>query len=339
MSDREIVGFLGTVPLFTGWAEADLTDLANVARRRTRQEGETLWRQGDAALEMAVVVEGRLAATLRGADDRAREIGRAGPGDVVGEIGVLDGGAHSMTVEVTQDATLLIFGKQDIAALLARGHPAAFSLKRRLAQVFAERLRNQLRHLAGTTLEGVLEAPPNAQVQMPADLQECRPPDSAYVRRMASFHEFDPAALWGFLTSGTYARCAAGRTLVTEGSRSPACFLTINGAVEKVMIRGDRRIRVALAGPGKAFGYEGLIDGRPSPITAITRERVLLLVLPADPFRQLFNSEDAVSRVFLDVIQRDMVATLRQTLNPFARRPWPRDTEEGLSLRPTNVDA
>ena len=333
MSDREIVGFLATVPLFEGWAEADLTELANVARRRTPREGETLWRQGDDAREMAVVVEGRLAATLRGAGDRAREIGLAGPGDVVGEIGLLDGGAHSMTVEVTQDATLLILGKQDIAALLASGHPAAFSLKRRLAQVFAERLRNQLRHLAGTTLEGVLDAPRNAQVQMPADLQECRPPDSAYVRRMASFHEFDPAALWGFLTSGTYARCAAGRTLVTEGSPSPACFLTINGAVEKVIIRADRRIRVGLAGPGKAFGYEGLIDGRPSPITAITRERVLLLVLPADPFRQLFNSEDAVSRVFLDVIQRDMVATLRQTLNPFARRPWPSDAETGLSLR------
>ena len=330
MSDREIVGFLATVPLFEGWAEPDLTMLANVVRRRTPREGEILWRQGDDAREMAVVVEGRLAATLRGAGDRAREIGLAGPRDVVGEIGLLDGGAHSMTVEVTQDATLLILGKQDIAALLASGHPAAFSLKRRLAQVFAERLRNQLRHLAGTTLEGVLDAPRNAQVQMPADLQECRPPDSAYVRRMASFHEFDPAALWGFLTSGTYARCAAGRTLVNEGSPSPACFLTINGAVEKVIVRADRRVRVGLAGPGKAFGYEGLIDGRPSPITAITRERVLLLVLPADPFRQLFNSEDAVSRVFLDVIQRDMVSTLRQTLNPFARWPSPSDAETGL---------
>ena len=79
MSDREIVGFLATVPLFEGWAEADLTELANVARRRTPREGETLWRQGDDAREMAVVVEGRLAATLRGAGDRAREIGLAGP--------------------------------------------------------------------------------------------------------------------------------------------------------------------------------------------------------------------------------------------------------------------
>ena len=33
----------------------------------------------------------------------------------------------------------------------------------------------------------------------------------------------------------------------------------------------------------------------------------------------LFNGEDAVSRGFLDVIQRDLVATLRETLRPSAR--------------------
>ena len=93
----------------------------------------------------------------------------------------------------------------------------------------------------------------------------------------------------------------------------------MNGAVEKVLLRGERRIRVGLAGPGKTFGYEGLIDGRPSPFTAITRERTLLLVLPHEPFGTLFNGEDAVSRVFLDVIQRELVAALRQTLRHHAR--------------------
>ena len=68
-----------------------------------------------------------------------------------------------------------------------------------------------------------------------------------------------------------------------------------------------------------AFGYVGLIDGRPSPVAAITRERAILLVLPRDVFARLFHSEDAVSRVFLEAIQRDLLATLRQTLRPYAR--------------------
>ena len=72
--------------------------------------------------------------------------------------------------------------------------------------------------------------------------------------------------------------------------------------MEQVLARDDRRVRAGLAGPGRAFGYEGLIDGGPSPSTAITRERALLLVLPRGPFEQLLNGEDAVSRVFLDVL-------------------------------------
>ena len=46
----------------------------------------------------------------------------------------------------------------------------------------------------------------------------------------------------------------------------------------------------------------------------------MLLVLPRGPFEQLFNGEDAISRVFLEVIQRDIVATLRETLRPLARQ-------------------
>jgi hypothetical protein len=32
------------------------------------------------------------------------------------------------------------------------------------------------------------------------------------------------------------------------------CYVTINGAVEEVIQRGDHAIRVGLAGPGRAFG-------------------------------------------------------------------------------------
>jgi CRP/FNR family transcriptional regulator, cyclic AMP receptor protein len=319
MSDCETVDFLATVPLFEGREEADLVELARVMRRRTVREGEILWRQGDDAREMVFIVDGAVSASLHVPGDRTVEIARAGPGEMMGEIGLLDGQGHTMSVRVTETATVLALGRVDFAALLAPQDPSAFRLKRRLASLFTARLRNQLRHLA-VSLGGEVAGPPAEDAARAfAELEYCSPPDSKYVRRMATFHDFDSLALWGFLTSGRYARCQPGRMLLAEGAPSTACYLTINGAVEKVLFRGDRRIRVGLAGPGKAFGYESLIDRRPSPVTAITRERALLLVLPRDPFEQLFNGEDAVSRVVLDVIHRDLVATLRQTLRPHAR--------------------
>jgi CRP-like cAMP-binding protein len=319
MSDPETVAFLAGVPLLEGRDEAELAELAGVLRRRTVRAGEMLWRQGEEAREMVFIVDGAVSASLHLNGNRAVEIGRAGAGEVMGEIGLLDGRGHSMSVRVTSTATVLALGRLDFAALLSGRRPSTFALKRRLASLFTARLRSQLRHLADS-LGGEITRPRAEDAgQALADLERSGPPDSRYVRRMATFHDFDPLALWGFLTSGTYVRCPPGRTLLAEGGPSPAYYLTINGAVEKVLVRGDRRIRVGLAGPGKAFGYEGLIDGRPSPVTAVTRERALLLVVPRDLFARLFHGEDAVSRGFIDVIQRELTATLRETLRPYAR--------------------
>ena len=45
----------------------------------------------------------------------------------------------------------------------------------------------------------------------------------------------------------------------------------------------------------------------------------MLLVLPREHFDELFHKEDAVARVFLEAIQRDLLASLRHTLRPAAR--------------------
>jgi len=318
MSDSETVDFLATVPLLEGREEADLVDLARVMRRRTVREGEMLWRQGEEAREMVFIVDGGLSASLHVAGGEV-EIGRAGRGETVGEIALLDGREHTMSVCAAETATVLALGRPYFTALLARRDTSSFRLKRRLASLFTAHLRNQLSHLAASLGDGTAGPPAEDAAVALSDPEYCDPPDSKYLRRMATFHDFDPVALWGFLTSGSYAQCGPRRTLLDEWAPSTAYYVTINGAVEKVLVRGNRRIRLGLAGPGRAFGYESLIDGRPSPFTAITRERVLLLVLARDPFEQLFNRDDAISHVFLDVIQRDMVATLRQTLRPHAR--------------------
>ena len=319
MSDRETVEFLAAVPLLAGRDEADLEALARVVRRRTVRAGETLWRQGDQARELVFVVDGAMTASLRLPGDRAVEIWTAGPGDCIGEIALLDGNGHTMSIRVTETSTVLALGHAEFAALLARQDASSFALRRVLARIFTARLRNQLGHLAASLGDDASGPVAEDATRAFAELRYCGPPDSRYVRRMATFHDFDSLAMWGFLTSGKYAECPAGSTLLVEGAASTACFLTINGAVEKVLLRGDQRIRVGLAGPGKTFGYECLIDGSSSPVTAITRERSLLLVLPRGPFEQLFNGEDAVSRVFLDVIQRELVSTLRLSLRQHAR--------------------
>ena len=316
MSD--LAAFLASVPLLEGIPEAELQDLAGLLRRRAVPAGHLLWRQGEEAHAMLLIVEGRVSVSLPLPGDRRVEVDRLGRGEVLGEIPLLDGGRHSADARTTEPTTLVQLSRADFAALVSRRHPTAFTLKRRIAGVACARLRAQLAGLATALGDDVAGAPP-PPAPPEAELEFCGPPHSSYVRRLATFRAFDQLALWGFLTAGRYARCPAGRTVVGEGTRPAACYLTINGAVEKVIARGGRRIRVGLAGPGQAFGYESLIDGGPAPVGAITRERTLLLVLPHEAFARLFGGEEAGSHVFLDVIHRDLMAALRQALRPQAR--------------------
>ena len=315
MSDGT-VAFLATVPLLEGIPEPELAELSGVLRRRDVPAGEILWRDGDEAAGMLLIVDGQVSVSLRLPGDRGVEVAAMGRGEALGEVPLLDGGQHSATARVTEPASLLSLSRADFAALVSRHHPTAFALKRAIARVACGRLRAQLAALARSLGGGPAGAPAADAAE---ELEFCGPPDSRYLRRLANFRAFDSLALWGFLTAGRFARCPPGRTLVAEGAPSTGCYLTINGAVEKVIARGERRIRVGLAGPGQAFGYEGLIDGGLAPLTATTRERTLLLLLPQAAFERLFNGEESESHVFLDVIDRELMAALRQVLRPQAR--------------------
>jgi CRP-like cAMP-binding protein len=325
MSEPDSVGFLAAAPLFEGLQRRDLTEVARVMRRRSMAVGDVLWRQGTEARGMALIVEGRVSVTLRLPGDRALELTSAGPGETLGELPLIDGGPHSATATVTEAGSLLLLNRSDFAALVSRDDPSAFALKRRFAAVTAARLRRRLEDLGDSLGPRETAAAAADPVQTPEQLEFTGPADSKYIRRMATFRAVDALALWGFLTAGRYARCPHGTTLEEEGAPATALYMVINGAVEKVLVRGDRRIRVGLAGPGQAFGYEGLIDGEPSSAKAIARERTLLLVLLPDPFTRLFNGESNESLMFLDVINRDLAAWLRQAIRPQAR----------LAVRPT----
>jgi len=68
--------------------------------------GETLFREGDEADSMYVVVSGRLRAT-RQKDGQTRIVGEIARGETVGEMALLTGGKRSATVEAMRDCVLV----------------------------------------------------------------------------------------------------------------------------------------------------------------------------------------------------------------------------------------
>jgi Cyclic nucleotide-binding domain len=215
--------------------------------------------------------------------------------------------------------TALFLSRSDYAALADRLTPTALTLKRRVAQLVCARLRRRYAALAETLGD---ERAPGREAPIATGLETLprgAAPEVAYLFRLPFFRAFTTSALDEVLRAGRFVRCRPGCTIASEGERPDACFVTINGAVEHVIARGECRIRVDLAGPGRALGCAYTIDGGPSSVAAVSRERTLLLAIPKASFEQVFGGDTAVSYAFLDAIQRDLVVALRQAERPQAR--------------------
>jgi CRP-like cAMP-binding protein len=87
--------------------------------------------------------------------------------------------------------------------------------------------------------------------------------------------------------------------------------VTLHGALEELVRRGDRAVRVRLAGPGVASCYVGLFDGLASTIAVSARERARLALIPRAGFDEMVAARTRAGRSFLEALQRDLVEALR----------------------------
>jgi NTE family protein len=114
--------------------------------------GEWLFRQGDPGDALYVLVRGRLQVWIDGAaaDGRAaRMVAEVGPGETVGEIGLLAGGTRSAGLRAARDSLLLRLDARAFDRLSQR-QP---ELTRQLAGRIATRLRDRTAGISGSRRE------------------------------------------------------------------------------------------------------------------------------------------------------------------------------------------
>jgi CRP-like cAMP-binding protein len=289
---------LSELSLFSGLELGDLP-----VRTTELAVGEELWRQGQPGDALYVVERGRLAVTARLPGGRESTLASVGPREVLGELALLDGGVRTASVRALEPARLVRLGYTEFQALVLRRDECARILRRRLTELACSRLRERHRALAATL--------PGAPVPAVAAVGEVTdPPGRAYLRRLPFFRHYGADEFDEFLQRVSVERVVVGTTLVAEGEPPRALFVTLNGAVEEVIRRDGGAIRVALAGPGRAFGYAGVVAGGAATASAVARERSLVLV--ADR-RELDAHE------FAAAIGHDVVDALRQAERPQAR--------------------
>jgi CRP/FNR family transcriptional regulator, cyclic AMP receptor protein len=124
VSDREqsAVELLKSVPLFSDLEDEELERFSHVAVPRSFPAGTRVFHEGDDSDACYIVKEGSFRVTREHSDGRAITLATLGPGEIFGELAMLDGDQRSASAEALTDGDLLALPANDVRSLLAR-HP------------------------------------------------------------------------------------------------------------------------------------------------------------------------------------------------------------------------
>lgn len=157
--EESALELLRRVPLFAELEEDELERFSQVAVPRSFPAGTRVFHEGDASDACYIVRSGKFRITREHPDGRAITLATFGPGEIFGELAMLDGDTRSASVEALEDGELLALPARDVRALLKTHAEITFkfleALVRRLRRA-NERISRQSFQTVPGRVAGVL---------------------------------------------------------------------------------------------------------------------------------------------------------------------------------------
>ena len=112
-----LIAALSAQPLFAGASADDLAAAARLFRRHRYGRDELVFARGDPGEYLILIEAGRIRLSVMAADGRELSLRIAGPGAIVGEIAVLDGGSRSADATALDAVSAQILSRGDFERL------------------------------------------------------------------------------------------------------------------------------------------------------------------------------------------------------------------------------
>ena len=141
--------------MLRGLSAAERGALAALLRRRRYRRDEVVFHQGDPGETLHLVRSGRLKVVNPGESGEEAVLTIVGPGDLFGELTLLDGGPRSATVVALEEVETATLSRADFLALLRRNPPVVEALLAALARTI-RRLTEEVTDLMFLDLRGRL---------------------------------------------------------------------------------------------------------------------------------------------------------------------------------------
>ena len=134
---KEARELLGNCVLFSGLSADERAALAARARIRVFKSDETIFTTGSPGNELMALLSGTVRISLPSMGERALLLAIIQPGEIFGELAVLDGKGRSADAIAEGECMLAILDRRDILSFLERKHSAWL----KLVEVLCQRIR------------------------------------------------------------------------------------------------------------------------------------------------------------------------------------------------------
>ena len=159
LSENEV---LAKVPLFSDLPDEERERLGTLLRSRRYARGEVIFLEGDQGTALCLIAEGRIRIQLTGADGREVVINVYGPGEIFGELALLDGEPRSADA-IAQDAARVFWLQRDDFSAFLDSHPRA-------AMTMLASLSRRLRHTTRVVQDATFRDVPSRLARVLLDL-------------------------------------------------------------------------------------------------------------------------------------------------------------------------
>jgi CRP/FNR family cyclic AMP-dependent transcriptional regulator len=150
-TNRQVAEVLARVGIMQGLDGSVIDDLTQQLRLSDVRRGTTIYRQGDDADALHVIITGKVKICCRAGDGRERLLEIRGPTEILGAISVLDGGPRTATAAAVTDVWTASADRDTVRGWMIE-RP---QIVERLMKLLAVRLRRASNHLVDVTYDDV----------------------------------------------------------------------------------------------------------------------------------------------------------------------------------------
>lgn len=150
-----MLDYLRKLPLFAGLSETELLDVLRATKVVRFRAGEMVCRAGEPGSAMFLIESGTVAVSVPRTTRGSVEVKQLGPGELFGELALVDSQPRSADVEARTDVVAYSLDRAEFDKLRAQMNPAAYKVLRQVALIVSERLK----HLNEFATGGIETAP------------------------------------------------------------------------------------------------------------------------------------------------------------------------------------